>query len=151
MRPDYDDIKEATGNRTPLWYDGNGVPRYAPFEPDMLGIYDSYALLVEIECQSCRQRFLVGEGWQKFTVLFANDQTQVITHTLRDLAEKYTYGDPPRHGGCVGETMSSDERRIVEAWHKTHETEERDGMTVITKWNDWARDPGVEALEIDSA
>ena len=60
MNPDFSDIIDAVG-REPLWfYDWTGVPRYVAFSPDELGVYDHYALLVEIACQSCGRRFLVG-------------------------------------------------------------------------------------------
>lgn len=148
MLPDYQDIKDAAGNKTPVWYDGNGVPRYAPFHPHMLGVYDQFALLMEIQCQSCNRKFLVGRGWQRHEVRFANGHTEVITHTLRDLAETWGYGDPPRHG-CIGDTMGCIPQRIVQAWHQTHETEDKPGVgRVITKWNDFARDPEIEGLNI---
>lgn len=48
MNPDFSDIIDAVG-REPLWfYDWTGVPRYVAFSPDELGVYDHYALLVEI-------------------------------------------------------------------------------------------------------
>lgn len=148
MLPDYDDIRKAAGDKTPLWYDGNGVPRYAPFTPQMLGIYDDFALLVEIKCQSCGEHFLVGEGWTRHHILMAKGEVEIVTRTLRKLAENYHYGDPPRHG-CVGDTMGCIEVRIVEAWHQTHETEDRPGIgKVISKWHDFERDSEIEALDI---
>jgi len=89
-----------------------------PFMPKMLGVYDDFAVLAEIACQSCGGRFLVGGGWTRFDV-FADP---IIVRTLAGLAESFDYGDPPSHdaaaGRCAGETMSSDVVRIVEAWER---------------------------------
>lgn len=111
MLPDYADIR-ALSDRGPNWFDENGVPRYAPFHPKMLGVYDHHALLVKIRCQRCRQVFLVGEGWP--TSGIRGDQ--LVTFDLAGIAERYHYGDPPAHGGCVGNTMNSEPLRIVQAW-----------------------------------
>jgi hypothetical protein len=43
MYPLYKDLRERLGE--PLWHDAEGVPRYAPFEPSLLGIYDRWAVL----------------------------------------------------------------------------------------------------------
>ena len=51
MLPDYSDILDAAG-RQPDWWTHDGVPRFAPFTPPMLGVYDEFALLAEIACQS---------------------------------------------------------------------------------------------------
>lgn len=135
MLPDYDDITSRIPTR-PQWYDGNGVPRYAPFEPRMMGVYDQVAVLAKIRCQDCRAEFLVGEGWSNLDIYkrFAgHDETPEIwvwreaegvqpaghyldyEAALKMLVDSYHYGDPPRHG-CVGDTMNSEPIDIVEAW-----------------------------------
>jgi hypothetical protein len=46
--PKYEDIlalAERAGAGEPLWADENGVPRFAKFHPDLLGVYDRYAVL----------------------------------------------------------------------------------------------------------
>lgn len=145
MLPDYDDIREAVGrDRPPLWFDGGGVPRYAPFTTQMLGVYDDFALLVRIECQSCQQRFLVGTGWTRFSLR----RDPVEEWTLEALAERYHYGDPPIHG-CVGDTMNCVDLEIMEAWEKVGETEERESPTgskynVYTVLPEWTRRPDLE-------
>ena len=82
MLPDYSDIRSRI-TEEPTWFDARGVPRYGEFSPRMLGVYDMYALLAEIECQMCH-------------------------NSLERLIKGFSYGDPPRHGGCAGETMTSD-------------------------------------------
>lgn len=138
MLPDYDDIRELI-DRPPDWFDKYGVPRYKPFSPDMLGIYDDFALLVLIQCQSCTQFMKVGSGWSHYDQYryFRMGDDLPEPWTLRDLAEGYHYGDPPRHG-CpgAGETMGCIEIKIQEAW-----TRDR-------KKREWVRDAGVEKIDI---
>ena len=118
MRPSYADILLRIAE-PPLWHDRHGVPRYEPFAPQMLGVYDDFAILVEIKCQRCSRRFLVGGGWTRFD-LFVDP---IVERNLTSLAASFDYGDPPRHDvgpmcRCAGETMSSDVVRIVEAWER---------------------------------
>lgn len=116
MLPSYSDIRALT-DAQPLWFDRNGVPRYAPFHPSMLGVYDRFAVLAEIECQSCGERFAIGEGRPKHVIHMVRGEPEIIEQDLEKMARSFVYGDPPRHdcpGG--GETMSCVERRIVEAW-----------------------------------
>ena len=61
MFPAYRDIRVLTASQ-PLWYDHHGVPRYEPFRPDMLGVQDVYASLIEIECASCHVHLLAVQG-----------------------------------------------------------------------------------------
>ncbi len=127
MLPDYDDIKSRIAE-PPTWYDGNGTPRYGEFKPEMLGVYDDCAILVEIACQNCHERFLVGEGSYQMDRYSAQLRTAALKGTsagdikmlsaeeyLTRWAEHYSYGDPPAHG-CVGDTMGSVEFRVVQAF-----------------------------------
>jgi hypothetical protein len=132
MLPDYDDIRSLI-DREPDWFDTHGVPRYRPFEPKMLGVYDQWTLLVEIACQECGQRFLVGGGSESFEL--AN---RGIELTLEYVAATFHYGDPPRHD-CVGDTMNCLEVRKVEAWRKY--------WTQDNGWSEWQRDAAAEAIE----
>ncbi|MCL4413188.1 MAG: hypothetical protein M1522_00325 [Actinobacteria bacterium] len=118
MLPAYADIRSRI-LKDPLWHDHHGVPRYGPFAPDMLGVYDNFAILAEIACQSCGARFLVGGGWQRFNILV----DPIVERTLAGLVATFDYGDPPRHvygtmGRCAGETTTSDTVRIAEAWEQ---------------------------------
>jgi len=119
MLPSYRDITTRIAE-PPTFFDDNGVPRYEPFTPELLGVYDDFALLAKIACQSCGRQFLVGCGWPRFNVF----QDPIIERTLANLVRGFDYGDPPRHSTpdnnrCAGETMSSDLVRIVEAWERT--------------------------------
>lgn len=118
MLPAYHDIRSRIAD-PPTWHDRHGVPRYEPFHPSLLGVYDDFAILAEIACQWCGQRFLVGGGWTRFDV-FADP---IVERNLEALATSFDYGDPPRHnaeakGECAGATMSSETVRVAEAWEK---------------------------------
>lgn len=118
MLPSYADIRSRIAE-PPIWYDRHGVPRYEPFKPQMLGVYDDFAVLAEIACQRCGARFLVAASWTRLDV-FANSMVQ---RSLESLAESFDYGDPPRHddgpmGRCAGETMRSETVRVVERWER---------------------------------
>ena len=69
MKPAYRDILAVAGGAPVEWWDGHGVPRFWPFEPGLLGVYDQLAVLYEIACQSCRATFLVGEGARRFDIM----------------------------------------------------------------------------------
>jgi hypothetical protein len=96
----------------------------------MLGVYDEFALLAEIACQSCGQRLLIGKGWRRFGV----SPSDIHTQSLIEVVGAWTFGDSPRHDDgqrrCAGETMSSVELRIVEA-------RKREDL-------DWVRHPELE-------
>lgn len=110
MLPSYEDIRSLI-DREPDWFDGNGTPRYRPFHPRMLGVYDRYAVLVEIACQACHKAFKVGVGETRYDLF-----PEPHWNTLESLAEGFHYGDPPRHDGCVGYTMNCEDVRVLEAW-----------------------------------
>jgi hypothetical protein len=133
MNPDFSDIIAAVG-RPPLWYyDWSGVPRYVDFSPNELGVYDHYALLVEIACQSCGQRFLVGQGWPRYSLAEPG-----YFYTLEGLATGFHFGDPPLHG-CGGDSMNCVDIRIVEAWEKGPWT---------CRGYEWVRRSDVEEFDI---
>ena len=126
MLPDYSDIRSRIAEE-PTWYDGNGAPRYGTFNPDMLGVYDTYALLAEIECQSCARVFLIGEGWPRYSLV-----GEPRFWTLEGLATGYHFGDPPFHG--VGEHPMCG--GIVEAWER------------LSGFPKWHRRPDIERIDI---
>ncbi|MHB1784268.1 MAG: hypothetical protein ACYCTE_16585, partial [Acidimicrobiales bacterium] len=97
MLPSYADIRALT-DAEPTWFDRNGVPRYAPFSPRSLGVYDYFAVLAEIACQSCGKHMLIGEGLPKTSIHFAHGDADVVQHGLEKLARGFLFGDPPRHG-----------------------------------------------------
>lgn len=122
MHPKYEDILNLASQAgvEPVWWDENGVPRFRPFRPEDLGVYDYFAALGEIECsaQYCRRGFLVGVGLPKQTFTL----TRFVTNSIDSVIDAIEcYGDPPRHttpdgGTCAGETMVSDMVRIVGVW-----------------------------------
>lgn len=113
MHSNYEDILSRI-KEEPLWYDTNGVPRYAKFEPNLCpDIYSNTVILMEIACQYCGQRFDV----EMHAGIFGTQLRPKGWH----------YGDPPRHdcpGG--GDTMNCDDIAVLECWH-------REGM------GDWVR------------
>lgn len=114
MKPLYQDILDLA-SYPPTWYDQNGTPRYCEFHPDSASnIYALEVVLLKIQCQSCRQFFLVemhsdSQSRIKLSGAF-DDNCPAVIH----------YGDPPRHENCLGagETMNSDPFRIMEFWRK---------------------------------
>jgi hypothetical protein len=104
MNPSYQDILDAT-DIPPIWWDGNGTPRFAAFHPNMQGIYDHYAVLAEIACQDCSERFFVADGYPQLR------EGDVFEESVKN----YHYGDPPQHG-CIGDTMNCIDLRLVEVW-----------------------------------
>ncbi|HSN25511.1 MAG TPA: hypothetical protein VLT45_04475 [Kofleriaceae bacterium] len=125
MLRSYSDILDRCG--TPLWYDGNGVPRYVPFHPDHTGVYDQIVALVEIACQDCDRRFQVAIEFDRLRLMTnrvelpAPNDPALVTR----LANLLHFGDPPRHrddvagNACVaGDTMNSCPRRVIEFWEQ---------------------------------
>jgi len=138
MLPHFRDIRDVAKGTIPFWWDINGTPRYAPFNPEMLGVYDDKAALFEASCQDCAQRFLVGDGWDRmglFMRVYDHKNWEVARlvrggeytkarelsmkkleiPTLEEIITNFGYGDPPTHG-CVGDTMGCWVLRCVEAW-----------------------------------
>jgi hypothetical protein len=128
MLPSYDDIKSRIPEQ-PKWYDENGVPRYNDFHPnDVPNIYAEEALLLEISCQDCGERFLVAFQTAGMMDRLFNPKAKSLSERIdaylkKDKATKeaewfpFHYGDPPIHG-CVGDTMNCNDHRIVEFWQK---------------------------------
>ena len=138
MLPDYKDITDRI-TETPQWYDEHGVPRYEPFHPDMLGIYDSEAALISIECQNCGEPFLVGIGFNKMEIF--SREGHYARPTAKDIMS-YHYGDPPRHN-CIGDTMNVISRKVVEFWVKHEEGVDLETNVVkdFSAYFDWKRKP----------
>lgn len=139
MLPDYEDIRKRI-QIAPLWYDDNGTPRYDRFNPDMLGVYDQWAMCVEIACQRCGIRFLVGRGWTREA--FCKHGVEFRDLPSREDVESFHYGDPPRHG-CVGDTMNCDDIRVVEFWRKDCKCAGKFHENDCGRF-EWRRDPELE-------
>ena len=122
MKHDYPDIRELT-NAAPLWWDRNGTPRYRKFHPDLCpSIYAEQVGLFEIECQNCSARFLVEDHSDIPPDPFGLDPLAMR------VADDWHWGDPPHHG-CMGDSMNSVPRRVVEFW-RTRDMETR----IMGKW-----------------
>lgn len=105
MHENYADIKKLT-TQDPEWYDENGVPRYAKFEPGMCpDIYSNNVGLFVIACQHCGKKFVVEM------------HASIFDWKLRHPPSSWHYGDPPIHG-CVGDTMNCDDLHVLEFWHR---------------------------------
>lgn len=108
MKHDYPDILALT-DQAPLWYDENGTPRFLPHAPGLCpDIYVREVALLSIRCQLCGMEFKV----QLSNDLF--DQRQALEQQVK--SKTLYYGDPPRHGGCTGNTMTSEEIQVLEFW-----------------------------------
>lgn len=138
MKNDYRDILDVAG--PPVWWDHDGVPRYVAFAPELLGVYQRFAILARIECQSCRLRMSVGCGYDRSVIapsMTDPGRYEVRTLTLAGLAEGFAYGDPPHHGGCGGESMQSVGVYIEQAWERSL----RPGLS-------WSRNTDLERVDI---
>jgi hypothetical protein len=117
MYPLYSDIRSKLG--TPKWHDQNGVPRYDDFHPSLLGVYDKFAALFLVECQSCYSVFPCAIGAPD---LLFKDKEVLKIETIEDFIDNYVvWGDAPWHNDeyqCAGTTMSSDVTEILSAWRK---------------------------------
>lgn len=117
MLIEYDDVKSRI-SEPPKWYTTHGYPRYCDFSPRETGVYVKYALLVEIACQACGERFMVGEGYNRenWGAVVRGDKENFF-NDLNKIVKHYHFGDPPSHdcpGG--GETMNCEDLRFVEVW-----------------------------------
>lgn len=116
----YEDIRALT-DKKPLWFDEHGVPRYAPFRPQLLGVYGEWAALMEIACQRCGERMWVGVIVSRFG--WSGDRTIERQLPRKDEVGVWHYGDPPPHSepldqGCAGDTMNCYDLRIGEFWRR---------------------------------
>lgn len=110
MLRSYAEITDKMG--PPLWWDGNGVPRYVPFAPRQCGVYDAAVALVTIACQDCGAKFNVAFEYDRYEMHVDG----MLTYKRPD-AERLHWGDPPNHG-CVGDTMNCEDLRVLEWWEK---------------------------------
>jgi hypothetical protein len=139
MLPNFSDITSRIAE-PPTWFDTQGTPRYGEFRPEALGIYDDFAVLVEIECQSCGQSFCIGCGGTTIDTRAVAYGGQIVKRTLEELAAHFAFGDPPRHDAayghgaerCAGETMSCNEIGVVQAWRRVDHEWVRDGIVEQT-------------------
>lgn len=131
---DYPDLRELAGDREPNWWDEEGVPRFAPFRPELLNnIYAKEVALLSISCAACPKVFLAARSWGISQGLLHNYPR--FTEVLRGNGY-LSYGDPPFHSTsdcAAGYCMQSDTRGIVQFWAK--------------KQGEWERDSSFEGLD----
>ena len=116
MKPKYSDILSRI-SIVPLWYDSNGVPHFDPFRPDLCSnFYADEIILLKIQCQECKEPFLVEMHSSKS----CNSQSleYKVVHCKEYIINPIHYGDPPRHNECIGDTMNAESLQIVEFWKR---------------------------------
>lgn len=130
MNPSYSDIKKRLGE--PLWFDVGGIPRYEPFHPSMCCVYAEYVALIRITCQACGAEFIVASAVSKSNLYFLiyNPKAIIELPTPTSIGD-FHYGDPPNHD-CMGDTMNSEPREILEFWRRDLDQASTRG---------WVRDP----------
>lgn len=121
----------------PLWWDANGVPRFAAHTPLLCpDIGATEVILMQIACQNCAKEFAVQMSWDRMDALkrfqpqrhmMTNEdfERQVVTSSLSyQIAGRGPhYGDPPYHPSCqAGNTMNVWDLRILEFWRRTEKT-----------------------------
>ncbi len=130
MYPLYRDLREKLGE--PLWHDQHGVPRYAEFHPSLLGIYDEWAALFVVECQSCGRTFPCAKGISKMSdhrrIVELFEALKTADGALYNLI---VWGDAPWHdfegnqasfdSQCAGTTMTTSVVDILQLWHRDRE------------------------------
>jgi hypothetical protein len=154
LHNDYSDIRDRIDGE-PMWFDERGVPRYCEFGPlETADIYADEALLMQIECQSCGQEFLVclssskmGRYRQALLGAALDAKREGRTLTDEDVSVEWErnslarsvaagavhYGDPPNADCCLaGASMNSVPQRVVEFWRRDE------------KLHDWVRVPELE-------
>lgn len=125
MKAAYDDIKNAI-NMEPLWYDQNGVPRYAEFGPEMApDIYAREVVLLRIECQACQKRFWVEMhscDWPPEIPMISDDINDWLAEGRAPEWFPIHYGDPPIHD-CpgAGNVMNCEDLYIAQFWKRGKE------------------------------
>ena len=124
MHGSYEDILSRI-SEPPLWYDQNGVPRYAKFHPSMCPNISSKTVVLarSIACQECGQEFFVEMHATIWSEREDNEPRQ------------WHYGDPPSHCKGAGDSMNCIDLEIVECWHRD-----------VTKNFAWRRVPEFEGL-----
>lgn len=142
MLRDYADITSRLG--APKWWDDHGVPRYEPFHPGMLGVYDDVAALLDIACQSCPRRFHVAMSTSLAWLCVRSKDRKISDGVPLPTLEPgfYHYGDPPPHG-CVGDTMNCEDLRVLEFWTKRWSAPDAD------TFKEWVRLPEQEVPLMD--
>lgn len=117
MKQSYQDIIKRLG--APKWWDEAGCPRYTRFHPHFCNdIYARQAVLMEIKCQGCGQRFKVALSWPGSLV---RSMAGLLDEELKERAEKkgLHYGDPPDNGCCpAGPTMNSIALKVLQFWER---------------------------------
>jgi hypothetical protein len=138
MKASYDDIRSRI-SEAPKWFDSNGVPRYDQFDPRLCpNIYADEVLLLRIACQACGERFSVE--------MHCDHLRRIMRPERKAFSEQTTagsiphFGDPPRHGGCSGETMNCEDLRVEEFWQRNEATR-----------REWTRRADLEVCGEDAA
>lgn len=112
MHQGYEDIRSRISEE-PSWFDEHGVPRYGEFSTKALAnIYWREAVLAEIRCQACHEKFLVSMSFAPFL----SRQTSSLEQDVR--SGSLHYGDPP--SGCcgAGASMNSEMVRVIQFWKR---------------------------------
>lgn len=125
MHREYDDIISKLGE--PLWYDGNGTPRYSEFSLGKCGIYDDLVVFLRIRCQRCGWEFKVASEMVVMDRLLRSYIPEDWQPTLPNPGEggigSFHWGDPPRHEHCpAGETMNCVDCEVLEFWDRRNES-----------------------------
>lgn len=99
MKARYDDIVSIS-EHAPLWWDENGVPRYAEFSPTMCADPDArQAALLQVACPRCRRLCLVSVSSKHLDL-------DILSDLLARGAEGL-YGLLPHFGHCSYPYMAS--------------------------------------------
>jgi len=137
MKPKFEDLRELGGE--PKWFGSKGEPRYCDFHPGRISPYAREAVLLRIECQACGEEFKVAI-YSTPLELHDYDIDSLEEAVKEGKGAKYLhYGDPPIHD-CIGDTMNSIPREILQFWSREPTSvewgrlEEYEGTDLTPDW-----------------
>lgn len=157
MNQHFRDLLDLSDTPPTFWEKG-GVPRFAPFEPEVVSdIYADEVALVEIACQCCDTRFKVAFTSSRSSRTYAAMRALAQGEDLHEAAEAHRienmirgkglhYGDPPNICCCAaGPSMNSDTVQVLEFHKRNHpEFVENGVVTDLARYQKWRRIPDLE-------
>lgn len=118
MKACYYDIIVKLG--APLWWDENGVPRYAPFAPYLSGDPDArQAALLQVVCPHCRQVCRVSVSSKYIDLDIMSDLMARGAEGLYGLLPHYDHCGHPRMASLVA-VIEVHRRDNMSSWRKVY-------------------------------
>jgi hypothetical protein len=112
MRQMYRDIIEMAG--TPKWFDEFGVPRYWPFNPEIVAnVHAREAALVRVHCRACGTSFDVAFSRPNASPVPRSSIAELIA------CNGLNFGDPPNTQCCSKAPYPGTvAKKVIEYWRR---------------------------------